>query len=188
MRFGEQRGTSDRGQRGFGRDLRGGERRDLGGYDRDVRERGREYGRDTGARREFGRERDMRGPRDYEARAREQRDLRAREQREYRDVHAARGSRDERRYADEPGRDLGSFEGDHGRWTRREYDIDNRDFRADDSHELRRDRGEPWHGSETRGSDEYGRGLEQRSPEDRFRSENREWTARISGGERSRHH
>jgi hypothetical protein len=137
----------------------------------------------------------MRGPRDYEAREREQRDLRARERREYRDVrddreqrHEAGGPRDQRRYADEPGRDLGSFEGDHGRWTRREYDVDNRDFRADESHELRRDRGEPWHGSETRGSDEYGRGLEQLSPEDRFRRENREWTARISGRERSRHH
>jgi hypothetical protein len=100
----------------------------------------------------------------------------------------SRDTRDRRGYADEPGHDLGSFEGDHGRWTRREYDVDNRDFRADESHELRRDRGEPWHGSETRGSDEYGRGLEQRSPAARFRPENREWASRISGGDRSRHH
>ena len=170
--------------------MRGREQRDIrSGYGHDMRDR--EYGRDTGAHRDFGRERDMRGPRDYEAREREQRDLRERERRDYREMRdereQRRDTRDQRHYAEEPGRDLGSFEGDHGRWTRRAYDVDNRDVRADDSHELRRDRGKPWHGSETRGSDEYGRGLEQRSPEVRFRAENREWTTRISGSDRGRH-
>jgi hypothetical protein len=106
--------------------------------------------------------------------------------REARDTSRDTGHR--RGYTDEPGHDIGSFEGDHGRWTQREYGVDDRDFRPNQSYELRRDRGEPWHGSETRGSDEYGRGLEQRSPEDRFRPENREWAARIGGGNRGPHH
>jgi hypothetical protein len=157
-------------QRDYLRDMRGHEQRDDG---RDMRDREqRDYRRDTRGRdqRDYGR--------DTSRRSGDARDQRADD----------RGARDRRRYADEPGRDLGSFEGDHGRWSRREYDIDNRDVRADDSHELRRDRGEWWHGSETRGSDEYGRGLEQRTPEDRFRPENREWAARISSGDRGRRH
>jgi hypothetical protein len=89
---------------------------------------------------------------------------------------------------DEPGHDIGAVHTDQGWMSRREYGVEGRDFRAEQSHELRRDRGEPWHGNETRGTDEYGRGLEQRSPADRFRPENREWAMRISSrGDRGRH-